>query len=117
MDVIQKRLLEEIAGYVTIGVEELEGDKVRFSLKKLGDYLNYTSVEECDLVITDKKTGQQESFSLTPTFETLDDKNLYTFDKIYEMKGRDVEDLCVEYYITTEDSEHCKIADLENNRE
>ena len=114
---ITEALLEEIAGYVTIGVEELEGDKVRFSLKKLGDYLNYTSVEECDLVITDKKTGQQESFSLTPTFETLDDKNLYTFDKIYEMKGRDVEDLWVEYYITTEDSEHCKIADLENNRE
>ena len=114
---ITEDLLEEISGYVTISAEELDGGKVRFSLNKLGDYLNYASIKETNLVITDKRSGQQESFLLTPSFENLDDKNQYTFNKIYELKGRDIEDLRVEYYITAEDFEHYKIADLENNRE
>ena len=114
---ITKSLLEEIAGHVTIHVEELDGGRVRFSLNKLGDYLNYASIEETEIVITDKKAGRQESFSLTPSFENLDDKNKYSFNKIYDLKGKGIDDLRVEYYITVEDFKHYKIADLENNRE
>ena len=112
---ITKELLEEISGHVTIGVEYDDEGSVKLSLEKLGDYLNYESVSEVTLEIRDKETGEEETFSLKPAFASLDDKNRYTYNKRYDLKGRSLEELEVSFYITTERFEHYKIADLENN--
>ena len=114
---ITKELLEEISGHVTIGAEYDDNGRVRLSLNKLCDYLNYESVSEVELEIRDEAAGKKETFSLQPAFASLEDKNQYSYSKLYDLEGRNLEDLKVAFYITTEGFKHYKVADLENNLE
>lgn len=112
---VTEEMIEEIAGYVTVEAEYKDDGKVTLSLHSLGDYLDYKTVEKMELVIRDKATGKEETFSLTPSFASMDDKNQYIYYKTYDLAGRSLEDLEAEYYMTLEGFEHRKIADLEHN--
>ena len=108
-----KQILEEAAAGVTIGTEYSGEGKVRFSLEGLGDYFGADSVSDVELVVRDRNSGEEEIFRPEPTFASLHDKRRYTYNKLYELKSRSLEDLEVSFYITVEGFKHYKIVTLE----
>ena len=113
---ITEETLASIPEKAVISIKKKKDDKVKLSIKGVHYVINRNIIEKMELELTDKESGQTETYTAEAVF-TKRDPNKYTHEVTIDLKGKDLEDYEGVFYLYVDGIDHYKIADFEHNME
>ncbi len=113
---LTKEDLDDMQKKLTISVKETEDGKTKVELKNIYKYINRLIINESEIELKNKKTGEIQKFDLRQIYPEENHKNHYYLGTEIDLRGKSVDDFEGNIYITLEGvCEHYKIADFETN--
>ena len=111
---ITEEVLEEARKQSYVRLKDYGEGKIRLSLHGVGNAIDVNYVDKAELEITNKKTGETETFELTLKTRK-NNPALYQYYQEYDLNGESLENLDCVFYISSGGFEHYRVADLEND--